>query len=115
MPADPAVEDAMTNALGRQPKHISYPDYKTSEDFSLWLSGYVAKIRNAHGFKVTEDDKVRAEVLRSISGKLSVGSALDAYDRLEDADKANYDRLITKLTEEFVDPAEKRLFNENFS
>ena len=54
-------------------------------------------------------------MLRSISGKLSVGSALDAYNRLEDADKANYDRLITKLTDEFVDPAEKRLFNENFS
>ena len=96
--ANPDIEEALSNALERQPKYISYPDYETSEDFSLWLSGYIAKIRDAHGFKVTEDDKVRAEVVRSISGKFSVGSALDAYNRLEDPDKTDYDRLITKLT-----------------
>ena len=113
--ANPDFEEALSKALERQPKDISYPDYKATEDFSLWLSGYVAKIRDAHGFKVTEDDKVRAEVVRSISGKLSVGSALDAYNRLEDPDKTNYERLVAKLTEEFVDPAEKRRFNEDMS
>lgn len=115
MAANPAIEEAISNALDRQPKHIFYPDYETTEDFSLWLSGYVARIREAHGFKVTEDEKVRAEVVRSISGKLSVGSALDAYNRLDDPDKTDYDRLSAKLTEEFVDPAEKRVFNEDMS
>ena len=107
-----AVETAMSAALRNQPKQISYPDYKTTEDFPLWLSGFEAKIRNAYGFKLDEYDKVKAEVIRGISGKLLVGSALDAYNRLHQDDKGDYDTLIEKLTEEFVDPNEKRNFGE---
>ena len=64
---------------------------------------------------MTENDKVREELVRSISGKLSVGSALVAYNRLFDVDKDDYEKLIAKLTEEFIDPAEKRKFNGNIS
>ena len=68
-----AMEDAMANALTRQPRYISYPDYKTKDDFPLWLSGFWAKIRHGYGYKLTEDDKVKAEIVLSISGKLLVG------------------------------------------
>ena len=107
------VQEAMTDALAGQPKHVSYPDYKTSEDFTLWLAGFYARIRLAHGYKLEEDDKVKKEVLRSISGKLSVGSALDAYERLSADERKDYSKLVTALTNEFVDPHEKRKFNEN--
>ena len=106
---------AVSGALASLPRNVSYPDYKTSEDFPLWLSGYTAKIRNAHGFKLNDDDMVHAEVVRSISGKLSVGRALDAYLGLGNADKTNYARLVTKLTAEFVDPHEKREFEDNMA
>ena len=115
MPADNAgMEDAMVGALNRQPKYVSYKEYQTDKDFSLWLSGFLAKIRDVHGFKLADDGKVRAEVVRSISGKLAVGSALDAYNRLSAEDRGAYDKLIPKLSEEFVDPAEKRKFAGNF-
>ena len=64
---------------------------------------------------MTENDKVREELVRSISGKLSVGSALVAYNRLFDVDKDDYEKLIAKLTEEFIDPAEKRKFKSGTS
>ena len=98
-----AMEAAMASALTRQPRYISYPDYKTKDDFPLWLSGYWAKIRHGYGYKLTEDNKVKEEVVRSISGKLSVGGALDAYNRLTDAERSDYDLLIKRLTEEFTD------------
>ena len=97
------MEAAMANALTRQPGYINYPYYKTKDDFPLWLSGYWAKIRHGYGYKLTEDVKVKEEVIRSISGKLSVGGALDAYDCLTDAERANYELLVKRLTEEFTD------------
>ena len=109
------MEAAMANALTRQPRFINYPDFETKDDFPLWLSGYWAKIRHGYGYKLTEDDKVKKEVVRSISGKLSVGGALDAYNRLTDAERADYDLLIKCLTEEFTDNQEKRIFNETMS
>ena len=75
--------------------------------------GLVAKIGQACGFKHNEADKVKAEVIDRIGGQLSVGTALDAYIRLEPDEKADYSLLVKKLTEEFVDPLEARNFNEN--
>ena len=91
--------------------YIEYPDYSPSDDFALWLSGYEARVRSTFGFNPDEINRLRDEVIRSIPGKLSVGSALDAYNRLDDADKSDYDRLVSKLTEEFTDPRAKRRFN----
>ena len=102
----------MMTALRAQPKPIIYPDYKPTQDFPLWLTGLMAKIRAAHGFKLTEADKVQAEVIRSIAGKLSVGSALDTYNRLTEEEKADYDRMVARLTEEFTDPSDKLEFRK---
>ena len=106
------VEEGVKAALQSKPKMVSYPDYDTSQDFTGWLSGFAARVRLAHGFKLDEGKKVEDEIVRSIAGKLKVGTALNAYDRLEDADKKSYTSLVQKLTEEFVDPHEKRKFNE---
>ena len=106
------VEEAMKNALKSKPKSVRYPDYDTTQDFTLWLSGFAARVRLAHGFKVDEDKKVEDEIVRSIAGKLKVGSALDAYNRLAADDKKSYSALVQKLEEQFVDPHEKRRFNE---
>lgn len=95
----------------KQPRHILYPDYETNEDFTLWLSGYVARVQSAYGFKLEEKEKLEEEVVRSIAGKLAVGSALDAYNRLSFDEKSNYDMLISRLTEEFIDPRAKKKFN----
>ena len=94
-------------------KNISYPEYKTSDDFSLWLTGFWTRVQNAYGHKVDEIDKIKTDVCRCISSKLSVGGALNAYNRLSNAEKNNYDSLVLRLTEEFTDKHEKRCFIED--
>ena len=105
-------EEAMEAALRSKPKSVNYPDYDTTQDFTGWLSGFAARVRLAHGFKLDEGKKVEDEIVRSIEGKLKVGTALNAYNRLAEDDKKSYSALVQKLTEEFVDPHEKRRFNE---
>ena len=90
---------------------VIYPEYEMENDFSLWLSGYIARVRSAFGFKLDETNKVKEEVVLSISGKLSVGPALNTYNLLCDDDKKNYERLVARLTEEFTDPRAKKKFN----
>ena len=55
------------------------------------------------------------EVVRSISGKLQCGTALDAYNSIPPADKVDYDRLVERLTGEFIDPQEQQRFLEDFA
>ena len=59
-------------------------------------------------------DKVKNKVVRSIDGKLKVGEALDAYTRLTPIEQQDYEVLVNKLTQEFVDPIQKRKFSSNF-
>ena len=106
---------AMKSALESQPRDVPYPDYETTQDFPLWLSGYAAKIRNAFGYGLDEDDEVKAEVVRSICGRMSVGRALETYNGLPNTVKGNYAQMVAKLTEEFVDPNEQRKFNDNMA
>ena len=106
-----AAAAAAAAAISAQRRHIIYPEYKPEDDFALWLSGYVARIQSAYGFKLDEKEKLDEEVVRSIAGKLSVGSALDAYNRLSYDEKIDYDTLIARLTEEFTDPRAKKKFN----
>ena len=103
------LEAVMAIALRR----ISYPDYRPKEDFPLWLQGFREKVRTAFGFNQTQNNEVNAEVLKAISGKLACGTALDTYNRLSEVDKAGYDQMVRKLTEEFLDPQEKDRFNES--
>ena len=109
--AEAAAAAAAAAAIAAQRRQIVYPDYRTEDDFSLWLSGYVARIQSAYGFKLEEKEKLEEEVVRSIAGKLSIGSALDAYNRLSYDDKIEYDTLVARLTEEFTDPRAKKKFN----
>ena len=83
-------------------------------DFGVWINGLREKIRYAFGFTHDQTDEVDAEIVRSISGRLQVGTALDAYHRLTDAEKENYFSIVLKLTEEFTDPQEKQRFQEDF-
>ena len=106
------VEEALTNALKNKPKTVHYPDYDTTQDFTSWLKGFAARVRLSNGFKLEEEAKVQEEIIRSIAGKLEVGTALDAYDRLAPEEKEDYKLMVQKLTEEFIDPHEKRKFNE---
>ena len=115
MPTEAEVTAAMKSALESQPRDVPYPDYETTEDFPLWLSGYAAKIRNAFGYGLDEDDEVKAEVVRSIGGRMSVGRALETYNGLPNTVKENYAQMVAKLTEEFVDPNEQRKFNDNMA
>ena len=99
--------------LGKQPRNINYPDYRTKDDFTTWLAGYARKIQFSFGFKNNEKNKVRDEVVRSISGKLTPGAALDAYERLTEAEQNNYDQLVRRLNEEYTDPRVKQRFNDH--
>ena len=53
---------------------------------------------------------MKEEVARSIAGKLTVGSALDAYSQLTVAERNNYDVMVARLTDEFTDPSERLNF-----
>ena len=114
-PAAGADYAAIANAFRRQPQNVKYHDYKPKEDFSLWLAGYREKVRNAFGYAVDQNADLEAEVVRSISGKLMSGPALDAYNRLPPPAKLNYDLLKAALLNEFVDPQEQTRFQEDFS
>ena len=104
---------AFEQAFRRQPRNIVYPDYKANEDFPVWLTGYREKIRNAYGLNYEQDNEVNAEVVRSISGKLQCGTPLNAYNRLTQATKTNYADLVKALTNEFIDPQERRKFTND--
>ena len=105
----------LADAIRRNAKNVIYADFKPKEDFSLWLAGYREKIRNAFGLDHTQEIEVNNEVVRSISGKLQCGTALDAYKRLPIADKNDYDHLVERLTGEFVDPQEQQRYLEDFA
>ena len=107
------MEEALTKALAKQPLTIDYPEYETTDNFSQWLAGYRAKIQGAYGLDPGQVEEINAQVVKSIAGMLSVGSALNAYNCLDPADKVDYERLVSRLTEEYSDPHEKCRFNEN--
>ena len=112
---DVAGVQAMANAFRRQARNVQYPDYKPKEDFSLWLAGYKEKVKNAFGYTAAQGDELEEEVVRSISGKLQSGAALDTYNRLPAATRADFTLLSRALTEEFIDPQEKNRFLEDFA
>ena len=118
MPRTQEETAAMGNAIGmaisKQSSNVIYADYKPKEDFTIWLAGYREKIRNAFNWNKTQDAEVNAEVLRSISGKLKSGTALNTYARLEDTTKGDYGSLVRELTQEFLDPQAKCRFIEDF-
>ena len=111
--ANADMREAMTQALNKQPRYVQYPEYKKENDFNLWVTGYYSRIQNAFGFNLNEARKVENEIIRSISGKLAVGPTLDAYNRLPDGDKTNYQNLIKRLTDEYTDPQQKKKFNSS--
>ena len=110
---DAGMVDRLERAFSRAPKTVRYDDYKTTDDFSLWLSGLWTKIQHAHGHTSADRNRTKAEIVKAISSKLSVGPALDAYNRLTEEEQNDYDRLVARLTDEFVDKHEKRHFMEN--
>ena len=89
---------------------VVYPDYEPTQDFPCWITGYFAKVRDVHGYKLEEEEKVKEEVVHSIAGKLTVGSALDAYSRLTAAERNNYNMMVARLTDEFTDPLKRLNF-----
>ena len=110
--ADPDYE-LMANAFRRQAGNVHYPDYKPKEDFPLWLAGYKEKVKNAFGYNAAQEAELKEEIVRSISGKLQSGSALDAYHRLPQDTKDNYELLRKALTKEFTDPQARNRFLDN--
>ena len=92
-------------------------DTQTSnrKKISLWLAGYKEKVRNAFGYTAAQEGELNDEVVRSISGKLQSGTALDAYNRLPAATRGDFTLLSEALIEEFIDPQEKNQFLEDFA
>ena len=99
----------------RNPRYVSYADYKPKQDFTSWLAGYESRIQYSFSYGPNEQRKIREEVVKTIPGKLAVGSALDAYNHLTPAEKNDYNLLVKRLSEEFTDPKAKREFNANMS
>ena len=88
------VVPAAYQAAAVRPK-ITYPDYKASDDFVSWLSGLSTRVASAYGLQAAEDrNRSRTELLRLIPGKLAIGEALDAYDRLTAEEKGDYGSLV---------------------
>ena len=116
MPRDnDEVFPAAYQAAAVRPK-VTYPDYKASDDFVSWLSGLSTRVASAYGLQAAEDrDHLRTELLRLIPGKLALGEALDAYDRLTPEEKADYGTMVARLKEEFTDPRAEKRFNDNTS
>ena len=60
------------------------------------------KVKNAFGYTAAQEDELKAEVVRSISGKLQSGTALDTYNRLPAATQAYFNLLSEALIDEFI-------------
>ena len=110
-----AEEDIPEAIRAWHPFYIAYPDYTPQDYFTSWLSGYEARVQSTFGFNADETDKIHDEVVRSIPGKLAVGSALDAYYRLDNNEQMDYNCLVARLTEEFIDPRARKSFNKSMS
>ena len=93
-------------------RKIVYPDYKPGENFPLWMQGYRGKIKLNCGLDESKANEINEAIVKSIPGKLSSGTALDAYNSLAAATKADYELLVKALTEEFLDPQTRDRFNE---
>ena len=94
-------------------RKIVYPDYKPEKNFTLWLQGWRGKLRLACGLTAAQGDIVDEQVVKTIPGKLTSGTALDAYDALSIDTKLDCEQLIKALTEEFIDPQERDRFNDD--
>ena len=94
-------------------RKIVYPDYKPGKDFTLWLQGWRGKLSLACGLTAAQEDIVDEQVVKTIPGKLTSGTALDAYNDLPTDTKSEYNLLIKALTDEFLDPQERDRFNDN--
>ena len=94
-------------------RKIVYPDYKPGKDFTLWLQGYKGKLGLACGLTAAQEDIVDEQVVKTIPGKLTSGTALDAYDDLSADTKSDYALLVKVLTDEFLDPQEQDRFNND--
>jgi len=110
---DPMTADDYAR-ISRSSKSIHYPDFKPKQDFTLWLAGYREKVRSAINLTAAQNDLLDAEIVRTISSKLESGTALDTYTRLTAAEKADYATMVGRLTEEFLDPQEKRKFVNSY-
>ena len=97
------------------PAKITYPDYKATDDFVSWLSGFSTRVASAYGIQPENRDGLKRELLRLIPGKLALGEATDAYERLTPEEKADYGTMVARLKEEFTDPRAEKRFNENMS
>ena len=104
------LEAAFIRALA--PSTIIYPDYEMSENFQTWLSGLEARVRDAFRFSLDDKNELEEEMCQCIPARLSVGEALNAYHRLTSAEAGSYNLLVSRLTEEFTDKHEQRLFRE---
>ena len=108
-----AIAEATRIATGT--KRLSYPDYESGADFPLWMQGLREKTRIAFGYTHAQGAQISADIVKIISGKLKSGAPLDTYNGLTDTEKGDYDQMVSRLTEEFLDPQEKDRFNESFS
>ena len=55
------------------PVKVVYPDYKATDDFVSWLSGFSTRVASAHGLQPENRDGLKRELLRLIPGKLALG------------------------------------------
>ena len=89
MTMDAADEQAMANA------------FRITSQRRISLCGSQAtrkKVKNAFGYTAAQEDELKAEVVRSISGKLQSGTALDTYNEKQ----AYFNLLSEALIDEFI-------------
>ena len=98
-----AAAKAEATRIATGTKRLSYPDYESGADLPLWMQGLREKTRIAFGYTHAQGAQISADIVKIISGKLKSGAPLDTYNGLMDAEKSDYDQMVSRLTEEFLD------------
>ena len=110
-----AAAKAEATRIANGAKRLSYPDYESGANFPLWMQGLREKTRIAFGYTQAQGAEISADIVKIISSKLKSGAPLDTYNGLTNTEKGDYDQMVSRLTEEFLDPQEKDRFNESLS
>ena len=104
-----ALIDRLTAPRTNTVKSIPGPNYRSGEDFDLWVVSFVDNCRATHNIAAT-DPQLNNICVNWVSTKLEPGPTRSTYDNLTDAVKQNWTTLKRALSDAYKDSTEEILF-----
>ena len=104
-----ALVDRMNGPRPLTVKNLPGDNFKSGQDFELFVVGFVDNVRVAHGL-ATDDQRIPGLCLNWIPCKLELGATRAVYDNLPDTVKGDWTQLRAALSRAFKDEGEEIFF-----